>query len=145
MRVLRVNAVVLSAAAAILSVQCGGRGTGTFAGGITPVTSPSAIAAEVQIEQYKFVPETVHVAVGGVVRWTNHDNVGHTVSFTSADTGARQIHSRAELFGPSRPANLYGSKLFQAGQSFTARFDRPGRFAYICDPHPYMKAFVIVQ
>jgi plastocyanin len=138
------KAVAVCAAVGVLSVSCGGRKAGV-AGGISPVSASVPPTAEVQITQYKFVPETLHVAVGSVVRWVNHDNVGHTVSFTTADTVRRAARSRAELFEPSRPSNLYSSKLFTENQSFSVRFDQPGRFAYICDPHPYMKGTIVVQ
>lgn len=45
----------------------------------------------------------------------------------------------------NRPKELFASALFDQGESWTARFDKPGRYAYICDPHPYMKAVVIVE
>jgi len=141
------KAAVWVAAVGILTIQCGGRGAGKqAAGGISPALANAPIAVEVQISQYKFSPDSIHVAVGSVVRWTNKDNIGHTVTFTAADTGARRpIHSRAELLQLNRPSELYSSKMLQENQSFTAKFDRPGRFGYICDPHPYMKAIVVVE
>jgi plastocyanin len=139
------KAVVVCAAVGFMTVQCGGRKGGAAAGGISPVASSQPATKEVRIEQYKFIPETIHVAVGGVIKWTNFDDVGHTVSFTSADTARRQIRSRQELFDPSRPSHLYGSKLFGRNETFSAKFERAGRFAYICDPHPYMKGTVVVE
>ena len=147
MRVSSPQAVALLAAVAIFSVHCGGKtGVKQTAGGISPARSDAPVTAEVQISQYKFTPDTIRVAVGSVIRWTNHDNVGHTVTFTAADTGRRRpMRSRAEVMQMNRPSELYSSRLFSEGQTFTAKFDQPGRFAYICDPHPYMKAVVVVQ
>jgi plastocyanin len=140
--------VVLLATVGVLSAQCGGGGAGARgpAGGISPASSSADPTARVEIKQYKYIPETLHVHVGSVVRWTNFDNVGHTVTFTAADTGPkRPMRSRAEALALNRPSELYSSKLFTEGETFTVRFDRPGRFGYICDPHPYMKAVVIVE
>jgi plastocyanin len=145
-RVFGTIAVALSAA--IATSQCGGGGAAAahVAAAINPAPSNVSASASVRIAQYKFIPETVHVSVGQVIRWTNEDNVGHTVTFTAADTGPKKpITSRAELMGLNRPQELYSSKLFGQGESWSAKFDKPGKFAYICDPHPYMRAVVIVQ
>jgi len=138
----RLRTVALVAAVAVGSTQCGGKGT---PGGIQPSAATGPVDAEVQIAQYKYVPETLHVRVGQTVRWTNRDNVGHTVTFTAADTSPQKITSRSQVMQLHRPSELYSSKLFMEGQTFTAKFDQPGRFRYICDPHPYMRAVVVVE
>lgn len=149
MRVSRSIAVALFAAVA--SSQCGGKtaaGTQavTASTAITAVSASAAAAVEIRISQYKFLPETVHVAVGQVVRWTNEDNVGHTVTFTAVDTGPKKpITSRTQLMELNRPKMLFSSRLFAQGESFSAKFDKAGRFAYICDPHPYMRAVIVVD
>jgi plastocyanin len=147
----RLKAVALLAAVGFVSAQCGGgarsaTGERVSAGGISPASSSAEATSKVEIKEYKYIPETLHVKVGSVVRWTNFDNVGHTVTFTAADTGPkRPIRSRAEIMELNRPTELYSSRLFDAKETFTVRFDRAGRFKYICDPHPYMKAVVIVE
>ena len=138
---------MVAVCAAIVSSQCGGaRTTSAVSDAITPVTGNVTVHAQVRLAEYKFWPETVHVAVGQVVRWTNEDNVNHNVRFVAADSSpSRPISSRSEVYGLNRPKELYASKLFAQGESWTARFDKPGRYAYICDPHPYMRAVVVVQ
>jgi plastocyanin len=109
---------------------------------------PNATTAnsQIRISEYKFWPDTVRVHVGQTVRWTNEDNIKHNVRFTAADTApAKQIKSRADLHAQNRPKELFASELFDKGESWTAKFDKPGRFAYICDPHPYMRAVIIVE
>lgn len=150
MRLTSLKTAAVLATVCFVSVQCGGGATQgaakQSAGGISPANASAPVTAEIEISQYKYTPDTLRVAVGSVVRWTNRDNIGHTVTFTAADTGPkRAIRSRAEIMELSRPSELYSSKLFSEGQTFMAKFDRPGRFAYICDPHPYMKAVVVVQ
>jgi plastocyanin len=139
---------MVAVCAAIASLQCSGGSTAKAAvsDAVTPVASNVTVHAQVRLSEYKFSPETVHVKVGQVVRWTNEDNVKHNIRFVAADTGpAKPITSRSEVMGLNRPKELYASKLFGQGESWTARFDKPGRYAYICDPHPYMRAMVIVE
>jgi plastocyanin len=138
---------MVAAGAAIVSLQCGGgaRASNTVSQAVIPVANDVAANAQVRVAEYKFSPETVHVKVGQVVRWTNSDNVNHNVRFVAADTTTRQISSRAEVFGLNRPKELFASKLFGQGESWTAKFDKPGRYAYICDPHPYMRAVIVVE
>lgn len=145
------GSIAVAVFAALATLQCGGSGGGASGGArvadaISPAPNSAAVTVQARIAQYKFIPETIHVAVGQVVRWTNEDNVGHTVTFTAADTGPKKpITSRAQIMGLNRPAQLYSSRLFNQNESWAAKFDRPGRYAYICDPHPYMKAVVVVE
>jgi plastocyanin len=43
---------------------------------------PSAAKAEVKIDNFSFGPETLTVAVGTTVTWTNRDDIPHTVVST---------------------------------------------------------------
>lgn len=81
-----------------------------------------AVAAD--IARYLFLPRVIRVAPGATVEWTNRDGVVHTVS---ADDGS------------------WGSGAIQPGESWSARFDRPGRYPYHCGPHPFMQGMVIVE
>jgi plastocyanin len=140
---------MVAVCAAIASSSCGGGGTksGASAAAIAPAPNTTAANAQIRIADYKFIPDTVRVRVGQVIRWTNEDNIGHNVRFTAAtDTGpAKPIKNRAELMAMNRPKEMYASALFEKGESWTAKFDKAGKFAYICDPHPFMKAVIIVE
>jgi len=85
----------------------------------------AAIAANVRMSSVKFVGETVTIAAGQAVRWTNADPIEHTVTFDGA----------AEPGSPVIPPN----------GSYVHRFDKPGTYAYHCTPHPFMKGVVIVR
>jgi plastocyanin len=61
-----------------------------------------------------FTPETVRVAVGGTVTWSNDGRNPHTVT---ADDGA------------------FDSGNIAAGATFSRTFDEPGVFAYHCSYH----------
>jgi plastocyanin len=83
-----------------------------------------ARVVEVEIRDFRFGPDTIRVEVGSVVRWVNRDPVGHT---STADGGA------------------WGSPLIGPGETYTARLEVEGTFAYHCIPHPFMRGAIIVE
>ena len=80
--------------------------------------------AVVEIRRYAYGPGRIVIRAGDVVEWTNQDAVVHTAT---AQDGAWDS-------GGIRP-----------GESWRARFDRPGVYLYDCGPHPFMKGTVIVR
>lgn len=78
----------------------------------------------VTILNFAFGPQTITVAPGSTVVWTNKDSVNHTVT---SDTGAW-----------TASGNL------ATGQSFSHTFAKAGTFPYHCAIHPSMTAKVIV-
>jgi plastocyanin len=78
----------------------------------------------VPIRLYAFQPTRITVAAGTTVEWVNEDVVVHTAT---AHDGA------------------WDSGAIPPGQTWRARFDRPGRYPYFCAPHPFMQAMVIVR
>jgi amicyanin len=96
------------------------------AGPATSTSAPPTVpagAAEVGIVNFKFMPATVTIKVGGTVGWTNQDDIGHTVSFA----------------GPG-----INSKVLQRNDRFSHAFDAPGTYTYICSIHPFMHGTVVV-
>ena len=96
------------------------------AGPATSVPAPPAVpagAAEVGILNFKFMPATVTIKMGGTVDWTNHDDIGHTVSFAGQGIN---------------------SKVLQRNDRFSHTFDTPGTYTYICSIHPFMHGTVVV-
>lgn len=89
--------------------------------GETPDGRP---VVEVEIRGFAFGGEDLHVPPGTVVRWVNHDPVGHTVT---PDEGN------------------WGSVLIGPGEVFEHLFSDPGVHAYRCTPHPFMKGRVVVR
>jgi plastocyanin len=85
----------------------------------------AAIVADVRISNVTFMRDTITVAAGQAVRWTNADPIEHTVTFDGA----------AEPGSPVIPAN----------GSYVHRFDKPGTYVYHCTPHPFMKGVVVVK
>lgn len=84
----------------------------------------TAVAAEVRMGALKFGVDTVRIAAGQAIRWTNTDPVDHTVTFDRLDASS-----------PPIPQN---------GQ-YVHRFDTAGTYTYHCTPHPFMKGVVVVR
>ena len=103
-----------------LGVSAFGAFRGSAASGSQRVES-GAIA--VPIKGLAFQNGSRTVTVGTTVRWTNADDVPHTV--TAADTSV-------------------DSKTLNKGQTFTQKFLKLGRHAYSCTIHPFMKGTITV-
>lgn len=90
------------------------------------LTAPTSQAdtVDVNIVGFAFVPDTVIVTVGDVVRWTNSDGPAHT---STSD------------------APLWDSGNLSTGQTYSYQFNTPGTFPYHCSIHPSMLAVVIVE
>jgi len=104
---------------------------GEVAGGEETVTVPEAEQNEtgagaevidVEIRDYKYIPESLTVNVGQTVRWTNYDTVLHDV-----------VGSGIE------------SEYLKQGETFTYTFEQEGTYEYICTIHPWMEGKVIAE
>ena len=93
-------------------------------GADTVQRAATAGATEVRIANLAFDAKTVRVRAGTTVRWTNGDQLQHSVT---ADDGT------------------FDSGLIDPNRSYQRVFDRPGDYAYHCTPHPFMTAHVIVE
>jgi plastocyanin len=83
----------------------------------------ATIGAEVTVGGFRFTADTVTIAAGQAVRWTNGDPIEHTITFDD---------------GP-------GSSLIPQNGGYARRFDQPGTYTYHCTPHPFMKGVVVVR
>ena len=90
-----------------------------------PLVAPAKRAANRGTMQgFAYRPATLTVRRGTTVRWANEDAATHTVT---AAGGA------------------FTSPALRKGGSYSRRFTRAGRFAYICALHPQMKGVVVVK
>jgi len=103
----------------LLAAACAGRGFKH----VDTATHPPV--ARVLVEGVYYWTDTVRVSAGDVVEWVNKDIIDHTVSFEG--------HGR----------RLSG--FLKAHGTYAVRFDQPGTYLYYCDPHPSMRAVVIVR
>jgi plastocyanin len=85
---------------------------------------PAAAAAEVKIDNFSFGPQTITVAVGATVTWTNRDDIPHTV--VSSD-------------------GVFKSKVRDTDEKFSYTFTKAGTYTYFCSLHPKMTGKVVVQ
>lgn len=79
---------------------------------------------EIKIDNFSFTPVSVTVSRGTQVRWTNRDDIPHTV--------VGEDHS-------------FRSKALDTDQQFIYTFSKPGTYNYFCSLHPKMTATVVVQ
>jgi plastocyanin len=88
-------------------------------------TGQSGKTVQVTIQNFAFSPQTITIAPGTTVVWTQKDSAPHTV--TSDD-------------------NMFpASKDLSAGQTYSYTFTKTGKYAYHCAVHPNMTALVVVQ
>jgi plastocyanin len=100
-----------------------------FAAAARIAYSPVAAATDnqtvaVKIDNFSFTPATITIPVGGEVRWTNRDDIPHTVV---ADDKS------------------FKSKALDTDEEFAYTFSKPGTYKYFCSLHPKMTATVVVQ
>jgi plastocyanin len=98
----------------------GGSSTGGNNGGNTGGSTGNIV----NISNYTFSPASLTVAKGTTVKWTNNDQVVHTVT---DDNGK------------------FDSGNLPYGQSYSRTFSDTGTFHYHCSIHTYMKGTIIVQ
>lgn len=95
----------------------------------TAISQGSVSANTVLISDYAFVPQTITVRGGEIVRWENRDATPHRIMFTDAtgrDTGVE-------------------SSALSSSQSYSRKFETAGTYPYYCKIHPDMKGTVIVE
>jgi plastocyanin len=91
---------------------------------VTPAGN-SAPAVEVKIDNFSFGPATLTIPAGTTVRWTNRDDIPHTV--VSDDKTA------------------FKSKALDTDEQFSYTFAKPGTYKYFCSIHPHMTGTIVVQ
>ena len=83
--------------------------------------------AFVVIRNFDFGPDTVRVAPGTTVTWVNCEDPGIESHTTTSDGG------------------VWNSGLLPPGSAFSQTFDLAGSFPYHCEPHPFMRATIVVE
>ncbi|MBA2506928.1 MAG: cupredoxin domain-containing protein [Thermoleophilaceae bacterium] len=79
---------------------------------------------EVDIKDFKFVPDMIKVKKGTKLTFTNSDSAGHTAT---ADDDS------------------FDTEALDQGDKKTVTITKAGEIPYICDFHPYMKGTVVVE
>jgi plastocyanin len=89
-----------------------------------PLAAATEPGAAVKIDNFSFTPATITVAAGTEVRWTNRDDIPHTVV---ADDRS------------------FKSKALDTDDEFAFTFSKPGTYKYFCSLHPKMTATIVVN
>jgi plastocyanin len=107
--------------------------TGSYS---APEASPVAPASDAPIggtvniieaddaQQWGYDPAVLTIQAGQAVVFTNTGRIAHTAT----DSGG-----------------AFDTGLLQSGESATIMFDKPGTYTYFCQPHPWMKATIVVE
>ena len=80
--------------------------------------------AAVNIDNFSFGPAALKVAVGTNVKWTNKDDIPHTVVSTD---------------------RLFKSHALDTDDAFSYKFTKAGTYEYFCSLHPKMTGKVVVE
>lgn len=93
-----------------------------------PIAPPGTVLPpadlNISIESFAFNKQTMTIALGTKVRWTNKDAVTHTVT---SDNGK------------------FSSPNIEPGKTFDFSFNEIGTFSYHCTPHPTMIGTITVK
>jgi len=112
----------------ILGIAALVTGLATLVGSAAPFGAAqkagSASQTEVKIDNFSFTPNTLTVSAGTTVRWTNRDDIPHTV--VSDD-------------------NTFKSNALDTDDVFSFKFTKPGSYSYFCSLHPKMTGKIVVQ
>jgi len=91
-------------------------------GGAAVAASPEV--TDIKIDNFTMTPPTVTVHPDTEVRWTNGDDIPHTVV--------------------SEDGN-FKSKVLDTDDRFAYTFSKPGTYKYFCSIHPKMTGTVVVR
>jgi plastocyanin len=110
-----------------------------------PDTQPAAAGGNVvtvtMTDDDVFKPASVTIAVGTTVRWTNASKDEHTV------TDDAKVAADAKDVALPSGARPFNSGKIKPGGTFVQKFDIPGTYRYVCEPHEEMdmKGTIVVK
>jgi len=84
---------------------------------------------EVWLQGMAFNPSAITVSAGTTIKWTNKDNITHTVTSGT----------------PGSPDGVFDSGNIGNGATFSFTFNTKGTFQYYCSIHQSMRGTVVVQ
>jgi plastocyanin len=100
-------------------------------GGVCGACDATDMSTAVTIASFAFSPDSIKVAAGTTVIWTNEDSAQHNVVSMAAD-------------GSVDAAGVLNGPLLGQGESFSFTFSDAGSFDYRCAPHASMTGAVEV-
>jgi plastocyanin len=125
---LRIFGLTASLVVSFTLLACGQKAQSAASNNNQPASAAaddqSASGTQVKIDNFSFTPQTLTVAAGTTVTWTNHDDVPHNVVSTD---------------------KVFKSKTMDTDEKFSYTFAKPGTYNYYCSIHPRMTATVVVK
>ena len=91
---------------------------------VLSMTAWSGESAEITVDNFTFAPAVLTVSAGTEVKWTNHDDIPHTIVL---------------------PALSTRSKTLDTDGTFSYTFTKAGTYTYLCGLHPHMTAKIVVK
>src|SRR5215831_14367242 len=89
-----------------------------------PAATAAPATVEVKIDNFSFGPQSITVAVGTSVKWTNRDDIPHTVVSSEG---------------------VFKSRVLDTDETFSFTFSKAGSYPYFCSIHPKMTGTVLVK
>ena len=88
------------------------------------VTSLGVIKPAEYTDEYVFQPMRIKVKAGASVTWTNDGKMPHDASAQDGSWSTGEV---------------------APGKSATVKFDKPGKYTYICKDHPWSYGEIVVE
>jgi amicyanin len=114
----------VSMAVVVVVLALGFTGPRAEADQAAPAAQANPAPTEVKIDNFSFGPAELTVRVGTTVKWTNRDDIPHTVVSTE---------------------KVFKSKVLDTDETFSFTFNQAGTYPYFCSIHPKMTGKVVVQ
>lgn len=124
---------------ALIATGCGGKSE--TAATNSPSPSPTATESPrlpnaIDVDNRVFRPNSLTVAAGTTVTWTQISGYSHTVQ---SNTKLFNSHPNCQVKGDA-PAFADSTKCMQKGDVFRFRFEKPGQYNYYCLMHSLFDA-----
>ncbi len=82
-----------------------------------------------------FDPDTLSVAPGTEVTWTNDGDEPHTVTAYAQEVPEGEYFSSGDLPDEQRARSSVSQALVAPGETYSVTLDKPGTYGYFCIPH----------
>jgi plastocyanin len=112
------------AVCATLAAGCGGGDDGSASTSAAPSTQAAGSGGTVKIADFKYDPATITVNAGEAVDFTNEDGAAHTAT---ADDSS------------------FDTDTLDKGDTAEVKIEKPGKYAYYCRFHAFMKGEIVVR
>ena len=132
-----VGLAVASVIVVLFMGACGAASSKEASRNFSATKAPSTVTAT--IKTFMFQPNPLQIKAGTAVRWTNQDEIGHTVT-----AGVRTYDGQG-LAQDITKTGQFDMKLDGKGTTAMFLFKEAGTVRYLCTIHPGMDAEIVVS